>query len=214
MNLFQKFFLQLFFLLTPWAVYAQGVSDFYQKKSEQGHNIVLRAGINYSFPIVSTVPQTQAIRLGGILPRYGLYVGGAYYKAIIPNQLSLRVDATLQQKGLRSESPTGQILMKASFFYLGVNPQIGLHLYKNIIMLTGLEANQLIRSHNTAGKADQLEIGTTLRLAYMGGRFGAEIGYFKSFNKFSQWTVPVTGFYPFDLYNQNVQIGILYKWTR
>ncbi|QIP15356.1 hypothetical protein G8759_23375 [Spirosoma aureum] len=201
-------------MLTPWAALGQGVTDFYQNHSESERRYGFRAGVNYSYPIASAEPRLIAISLAGLLPRYGFYIGGFYTRPIIKDQLSLRIDATFQQKGLKSRYINGQINLIAGYYYLGINPQIGLHLTRNITLLTGIEFNPLIRTQNAWADTDPLEVGLTFRLNYMFGRVGAEISYFKGFTRFAQAVTQIAGAGPFDLYNQSAQVGLVYKWGR
>ncbi|GAB4036176.1 hypothetical protein [Spirosoma gilvum] len=210
--------LTLFFLLTPWTVYAQADSAFYRPfvRDYSTIGIGFRGGVNYS---ISTIVATEVGSpspipfIAGIVPQYGYYLGGSIYKNFSTKLFSLRLDATLQIKGFGSEY-NGQIIVKAKYYYLGLAPLVGFHLTPKLSVFTGPEANlQLLRKDTypfTSGYP--LEIGTILRLSYAFGQFRAEAGYFRAFTPMDQSTAfrfPGSSAKN-NFYNQNIQFGLLF----
>lgn len=215
-------FISLFVLLTfytPWVCFAQGVSDFYRQSYPSKSGIGFRSGLNYSFPnITAAVVQSPNATsyLGGITPRYGYYIGGFFYKNLAPTQLIFRVDATLQMKGVGSRY-LGKLVRKSRYYYAGLSPLIGVNLTNRLMAYTGIEANLLIaRQNQWNDKSYPIELGTTIRFTYNFGSFKAEIGYSRGFNKFDRFELYNLPGGPSinDFYNQNIQVGVIYNWTR
>lgn len=205
-------------LYTPWACFAQGVSDFYRQSYPSKSGIGFRSGLNYSFPnLTAAVVQSPNATsfLGGVVPRYGYYIGGFLYKDLSPTQLTFRLDATLQMKGVGGIY-MNKIVHRARYYYAGISPMIGVNLTNKLTIYTGVEANLLIANQNPWGKTYPFELGTSLRLTYNFGLFRTEIGYSRGFNKFDRFELnnlpggPVRN----DFFNQNIQVGVLYNWTR
>lgn len=213
--------LNIFFIsCIPCAVFAQGIQEFYQTTKPSSHGIGLRIGTNYSYPTVTAAVDRRTnttTTLIGVTPRFGYYVSGFTYKDIIPNQLSFRLDATLQMKGVGAEY-NGRATVKANYYYFGLSPQIGLRLANHFTVYVGAEANTLISKMNPWGKTYPLEFGGLIRFAYQIGNYGLEASYFKGFTKYDSFIVSnlpgPAGSSNNDFYNQNIQLGIFYKLSR
>lgn len=203
---------------TPWAVFAQGGSVFYRQSYQGDSGIGFKGGVNYSFPTVTAAVVSSSLAtsfLGGVQPRYGYYIGGFMYKDLAPDQLTFRLDATLQMKGIGS-GYQGKTVLRARYYYVGLSPLIGVHLHKNLTVYMGMEANVLLAKQNPWGKTYPFEIGTTLHVAYTLGAFSVEAGYFRGFTKLDRFELynqpggPAIN----DFYNQNIQLGLLYNWGK
>lgn len=200
-------------ILTPWTAIAQGVTDFYQLKPGTGRNSGLRAGINYSIPVVTPKVGPRPFQLVGVIPSYGFYIGESYYRYLLPDQLLFRLDATFQQKNAGA-GVNGKLMNNANYYYIGITPLIGLHLTDNLLVYTGFDANLLIGKYRPWGKGYPFEVGTSFRINYLVGRFGLEVNYFRGFTRFDRFELPaVPGEYN-DFYNQSIQVGLLYLWNR
>lgn len=209
----------LLVLFTPWASFAQGVKGYYQPEYPTQSGIGFRAGTNYSFSTVtSAVVSNSAITsyLGGVTPRFGYYVGGFLYKDLAPARLTFRLDATLQMKGIGG-SYMGKIVRKGRYYYAGLSPQIGVRLTDKLTVYSGVEANLLLAKQNSWGATYPFEIGSNLRVVHTFGTFRVEVGYFRGFNKVDRLELQTQlpgGSAINDFYNQNLQIGLLYNWTK
>ncbi|MVM33531.1 hypothetical protein GO755_26070 [Spirosoma sp. HMF4905] len=213
---------KLYYLLTlcvciPSAMQAQSKTDFYRLSHQQRSGFGFRMGLNYSLATVSDFyvnSSTPITSLGGVRPKSSYYLGGFYYKELIPNQLTYRLEANLQQKGVGSVDPVGKPVINARYYYLGVTPLIGLQLFNKLTIYTGPELNVLVAKTNSWGKGYPLEIGLTARLSYTVGKIGIEASYFRGFTRYDQLkdSSPFGGPFEFDFYNQNAQLGLIYHW--
>ena len=202
-----------------WATYTQGNTDFYQKKYQSKNELGLRAGVNYSLSTVTNYYVNSSIlitSLGGVRPKTGFYIGSTYSRDLATERILFRLDATLQMKGSNSVDLNGKSVYNARYYYLGLSPQIGLHITPKLTLTTGLETNLLVAKQMAWGSGSPLEIGTVLRATYALGPFKAEVGYVRAFNRYDQLVGPPQPGGPsrFDFYNQNWQVGLIYNWHR
>ncbi|AUD01521.1 hypothetical protein [Spirosoma pollinicola] len=204
-----------------WAVFAQPDADFYKSTARQPTSGVgFRVGLNYSKPAVTSAvvvasPSTATSYLGGVEPQFGYYIGAYLYHDLRPNQFTFRLDATVQAQVARA-AYNGKTVANPSYYYLGMTPLVGLHLTNNLTIYTGPEVNLQVARRGSWGKGYPLEVGVNMRFTYSFGRFGAEVGYFRGFTKidrFELYNLP-GGPAINDIYNQNMQAGILYKLGR
>lgn len=200
--------------------YAQKGTEFYQEPSRVSSGIGFRVGINYSVPAVTAavMPVSGSLTtsyLEGVESKFGYYIGGYVYKYILPNQLAFRLDATMQMKALRAAF-NSRTVANASYYYLGLTPLIGLHLTNRLIVYTGPEINLQVANQTPWGKGAPLEIGTTVRFTYTINKLAAEMSYFRGFTKTDRFEIYNLPGGPGinDIYNQNVQIGLIYQWNR
>jgi|GEM_PF-2769375 len=198
---------------TSFGLKAQGVKDFYTIQPESPNHFAIRAGANYSITTVSATLTPFTTHLMGVTPKTGFYVGGTYFKNIVSDKLSFRLDATFQNKGVAS-TYNGQLARTSSYYYLGVTPSLGLAIAKNVTMYAGVEVNQQIRSLNPWGEGSPVEFGTSIRANYALGRWRAEVSYFKGLTKYNQLDLTTLGATKFYFFNQNVQAGLLYTIGR
>lgn len=201
--------------------YAQTETEFYSKNQPARRGgIGFRVGTNYSSPTVTTAVDKRTnttTSLAGVTPRFGYYISGFTYKDLVPNQVLFRLDATMQMKGVGAEY-NGTPTVKASYYYLGLSPQIGLQLTNQFTVYVGAEANTLISKVNPWGKTYPFEFGGVLRFAYQVGNYGLEAGYFKGFTRYDSFeTINLPGpkgLSSNDFYNQTLQVGLFYKLSR
>jgi len=209
-----RFILLSFLMLTPWVSFAQGVTGLDEHKLTLKKGTAFRAGMNYSSPMVTAVVATPTLYVMGVTPGYGFYLGEFFYKDLIADKLMLRVDATFQAKGSTINDINGRSLGHADYFYLGLTPQLGLHLANKLTAFTGVEVNKLVATKKSWGAVGtSFELGTTIRLNYRIRQFAAELSYFRAFTRFDR----LDGIQPEkynDFYNKNVQFGLIYYWAR
>ncbi|WP_461127336.1 hypothetical protein [Spirosoma aerophilum] len=196
-------------------VYAQQITDFYQKPNQSSKSIGYRAGVNYSIPTVTAAVVSNSLTtsyLAGVNPQLGFFLGGFYLKELLPDRLTFRVDATLQMKGTEAMY-NGKPVKKSRYYSLGLTPMVGIHLTNKLIAYTGIEANWQAGRQNAWGKGHPFEVGTTLRFTYPIKEVKVEIGYFKGFTRFDTFEAynfaggpAINAFY-----NQNLQVGILFN---
>lgn len=201
----------------PWASYAQENTDFYQKKYQSKNELGLRAGVNYSLSTVTNYygnNSTPTTVLWGVRPKAGFYVGSTYSRDLATDRILFRFDATLQTRGAGSIDLSGKSVINARYYYLGLSPQIGLHITPKLTLTTGLETNLLVAKQMAWGSGSPFELGTVLRATYAFGPFKAELGYVRAFNRYDQLVGSALygGPFIFDFYNQNWQVGLLYNW--
>lgn len=134
------------------------------------------------------------------------------HRDLVSDQVSFRLDATMQMKGVGSEY-NGRATVKASYYYLGLSPQIGLRFSEQFSVWLGAEANRLLSSVHAWGKTYPFEFGGLARLSYQIGQFGLETSYCKGFTKYdSLETISLPGGPSTnDFYNQTIQLGIFYR---
>ncbi len=201
-----RFCLLLCCLIVPWAVLAQGTTDFYTTQSQKSSGIGFRTGINYSTTRYSTEPNTQ---LGYLKPRAGFYVGSFYYKDLSVRGLAFRTDASIQERAVGRINNNNVSVKESKYYHLGITPQIGLRLARNLTAYAGPEVNLLIGKTDAFGNGYPIEVGATTRFSYKLKQVGIEAGYFRSFTKYEVYN-SVFGV-PFNFYNQNWQIGVTYN---
>ena len=198
------------------AVLAQEKLKFYIKQHQSSTGIGFRGGINYSISTVTSDevnPQSILSFLGGVRPQTGYYIGGFYYKDLSPNQLTFRMEATLQRKGVNSVSQNGVLIKKANYYFLGFIPILGLHLLDRFVVYTGPELNILLTKHDAWGNSYPVEIGALVRFQYTIRRMGIEGSYFRGFTRYDRLEggYILGGPSVHDFYNQNFQVGITYN---
>lgn len=200
--------------------YAQEAEFYSKNQTARRSGIGFRVGTNYSSPTVTTAVDKRTnttTTLAGVIPRFGYYISGFTYKDLIPNQVLFRLDATLQMKGVGAEY-NGIPTVKASYYYFGLSPQVGLQLTNQFTVYVGAEANTLISKANPWGKTYPLEFGGSIRFTYQIGHYGLEAGYFKGFTKYDSFVTSnlpgSAGSSNNDFYNQNIQLGLFYKLSR
>lgn len=192
----------LYFLIVPWAIFAQGTTDFYDNQKPRLNGIVFRTGVNYSITRYSTTPNVQ---LGNLEPRAGLYIGSFYYKDLAVNGLVFRADAIFQARQLGGVDKRGLSVRESKYYYVGISPLLGLRLATHLTAFVGPELNVQIGRNDTFGRGQPIEVGAITRVVYAFRKIGVECSYFRGFSPYEQFTLFGD---KFDFYNQNWQIGI------
>lgn len=210
MKLAKNIFFVCVLLTLSWATSAQDNVNFYKNPDPVKTSKGLRLGVNYS---VSTLGLQPNARFEGIRPSTGFYIGSFYSKEILPDQLSFRLDALLQRKGAGIYDINNREVNHAVYYYAGVSPQIGLQLARNLNVFIGPECNLLVVRNRDFGKSKPIEIGATVRLSYFINRIGIEASYFRGFTTYDRLeSFTISPPIVVDFYNQNTQIGLIYKF--
>lgn len=210
----RRYYLLCLCLSLSWAIHAQERPDFYRKPVKQGNGFMLRAGLTYTIPTVTTYYVNSSIPtsiLWGVRPKTGFYVGGSYYTDLATNRLSLRFDGTLQQKSTKTVNPYNSYSATMSYYYAGFAPLIGLQLAGPLTIYTGPEVNLMIINKNAWGKVTPLDIGPTVKCVYSFQKIKAEISYSRGFVQYDHLDINLPGGpAKHDFYNQTLQAGLIY----
>lgn len=190
---------------------AQKTVDYYTLTQSPRASVGVRVGGMYCFTRTVSV-STPPIAFIGYTDKVTGYIGGFYTRDILPNQIALRTDLGLQAKG------AGAAYKSVTYYYLSAAVALGVHLMPKLSLYLGPEINLLTLKQNSWGKGAPVEFGATSRLVYQFGAVGLELGYFRSLSPYDRSDINATslGSGPFsnDFYNQNVQLGCTYNFSK
>ncbi|MBN8821017.1 hypothetical protein [Spirosoma sp. 48-14] len=207
-----RVYLVIFLVACPWEGFAQRTTDFYKRQTDQRSFIGLRAGINYSHTAVRAY---NVGPLAGMRPFAGFYLGGFFQKNL-QSDLVYRLDANVQMKGVRVLNASGNVGIRAKYYYVGFTPQFGIQLMRQLTMYAGPELNIMLAKHDEIGRNSYpVEVGATVRLLYSFRTLGVEFSYFRSFTQYDFLTFGQTSTagYRHDFYNRNLQVGLVYRFN-
>jgi len=167
---------------------------FGQAETKPGH-VGIRAG--YLRATTDVTPSQGALNYGvvllGIGDKPGWY-GGVYYHRRPERQLTYRVEANYQQKGVRNYDVAGNFSFTQPFHYLNLTPLLCLTPsrrvpFSGLKVLLGPEANLRVGAvpPGRGNKPAPVELGTSGRVVYQYGRVGLEAAYFRALNEFNQF---------------------------